>query len=127
MMKSQEPSRRAFLRGTFFTALGAVLGAPITSSCQKQTSGTNSPKQGKQAIPSVEESEIRPSTALSLTVLQKEAEKRRQALPHELAYLGGINRIQGFMTEPDGELLLLGDRDPSLPPIHLDEIGRAHV
>jgi hypothetical protein len=60
--------------------------------------------------------------ALSLTVLQEKAAKRGQALPEELAHLGGMNRIQGFMMEPDGEILLLGERDPSLPPIHLDDL-----
>ncbi len=59
---------------------------------------------------------VEPAMALSLTVLQEKAAKRGQALPEELAHLGGVNRIQGFMMEPDGEILLLGERDPSLPP-----------
>src|SRR6266568_8612340 len=35
MMAGQTFGRRVFLRGTFFTALGAVLGALMTSSCQQ--------------------------------------------------------------------------------------------
>jgi hypothetical protein len=36
-----------------------------------------------------------------------------------------MNRICGFLVEPDGELVFLGDQDSSLPPIHLDDLAIA--
>lgn len=107
---------------TFFIALGAILGV-VTASCQKPTSSGGSPTSGKEVIPSSQKDEVRPSLALSLTVLQEEAAKQHQALPHDLAHPGGMNRIQGFMIE-DGEILLLGaqDPDPSLPPVDLESL-----
>jgi hypothetical protein len=66
--------------------------------------------------------------ALSLTTLQAEATRLLQArrpLSNELAHLGGLNRIQGYTTEPDGELILLGARDASLPVLHLDDLAVA--
>lgn len=30
----------------------------------------------------------------------------RRALPDELAGLGGVNRVSGFLVEPDGEILV---------------------
>lgn len=47
-MEKLVPNRRAFLR----SALGAVLGALVTSSCQKRESAEDSPEQSKQAAPS---------------------------------------------------------------------------
>jgi hypothetical protein len=65
---------------------------------------------------------------LSLTVLQAEVATRhqtRQPLPEALAHLGGMNRLHGCMTEPDGELVLLGEHDATLPPLHLDDLAVA--
>jgi hypothetical protein len=46
----------------------------------------------------------------------------RQGCPDALVHLGGMNRIQGFMGEPDGELILLGAPDAAFPPLHLEDL-----
>ena len=66
-----------------------------------------------------------PSLALSLTVLQAQAEQHGGTLPQQLVQLGGLNRIHGFLLEPDGEVILLGEHDPALPTLHLDDVAVA--
>jgi hypothetical protein len=78
--------------------------------------------QAKEVISSVQIDAARPSLALSLTVLQEKAAQRYQALSADLVSLGGINRIQGIMLEPDGEIIFLGERDASLPLISLEDL-----
>jgi hypothetical protein len=71
---------------------------------------------------------VRPTLALSLTALQTEAarlQQEKQPLPEALAHLGGINRLRGVIAEPEGELVLLGDHEASLPLIHLDDLAVA--
>lgn len=114
-------SRREFLQRTFLT-LGIVLGGLATSSCQKPVSVPDGPKKGGKADATSDKSEVRPSLALSLTLLQQEAAKRGRSPSGKLANLGGMNRIQGFMIEPSGEIILLGERDKSLPTIDLDDL-----
>jgi hypothetical protein len=63
-----------------------------------------------------------PPIAFSLKILQERANEFRGHLPEELTQLSGLNRIQGIATERAGEVLLLGDRDPLFPPIHLDDL-----
>lgn len=71
---------------------------------------------------------LRPSTALSLGRLDEAARHAVQAggkVDDELAHLLGLNVIRGFLREPDGDVVLLGDRDALLPRIHLDDLAVA--
>lgn len=123
MLEHIATNRRKFLRGTLSTALNVVLGTLIVSSCRKQDTEEDSPTPGTQVVPSSQQDASRPSLALSLTVLQEEVMRQRQPLPDTLAHLGGMNRVQGFMIE-DGEIVLLGarDPDPSLPLVDLETL-----
>ena len=127
MQKSQSHN---YMNRTFFSAVGVVLAMLVTASCQKPTASGNSPTPAKKMTPAKEvtssspkQDDIRPSLALSLTVLQEEVAKKRHPLPDELAHLGGMNRIQGIVIE-DGEIVLLGarDPDPSSPPLELETL-----
>ncbi len=126
-------TRRSFLRGTLCTTLGTSLGLLVTSARpgfafwprrpppRESPPADTSPTRLPAASP-------RPALALSLAVLQAEAasaQQVRQSLRNELAHLGGMNRLQGFTTEADGDLILLGDRDASCPPLHLDDLAVA--
>jgi hypothetical protein len=63
-----------------------------------------------------------PSLALSLTVLQRQAEQHVGTLSQQTVQLGWMNRIHGFLLEADGEIILLGEHDPALPMLHLDNV-----
>jgi hypothetical protein len=122
-------TRRQVLQRMAFTALGTLAG----SAFYKNATGAERSAKNRRAVkPSSSDIQAplpSPSLALSLRVLQEQAAKMTQArrpLSKPLAYLGGMNRIHGVMSEPDGEVLLLGERDPSLPiQIHLDDVSIA--
>jgi hypothetical protein len=119
-------SRRDVLCAAAFTAAGALLG--ILASPWVLGAGARSPATHLVRAPSnadPEEQGLRPSSALSLTALQGAALRSSQSgqpLADELAYLGGINRIRGFVVEPNGDVVLLGDRDSAVPRIHIDDL-----
>lgn len=73
---------------------------------------------GKLVVPAVT-----PTLALSLTALQQAAERQQLALPDTLVTLGGVNRLRGLMLEPNGEVIVLGDHNPTSPLLHLDDIA----
>ena len=120
-------TRRRLLRGTL--TLGASLGLLVTAA---RPGFAFWPRRAPRETPPADASltrvpaaSPRPSLALSLAVLQAEAasaQQARQPLPVELAQLGGLNRLDGFMAEPDGEVVLLGEHEASLPPLHLDDL-----
>ncbi len=66
---------------------------------------------------------VSPTLALSLTALQKAAERQQHALPEALVTLGGLNRLRGLILEPNGEVVILGDHDPASPLLHLDDVA----
>jgi hypothetical protein len=114
MTQPHRYSRRLLLQGGGTTSLLLALGAaaPLTLAAQK----------GPQ---DVEPMPVQPALALSLTLLQQqlaELQRARRKVPDTLVHLEGMNRLQGLMTEPDGELLLLGSRDTAAPSLHLDDL-----
>ena len=118
MMTSPGYTRRKVLCRTVLTALGVV----ATPAFQRFVAGAERSPKGRQTGtppgPGLPEGCPRPALALSLRVWQMEAARlhqARQPLPATLSHGGGMNRIHGFMVEPDGALVLLGERDPSLP------------
>src|SRR5262249_4099355 len=120
-------SRRRFLRDLFRTA-GMALGTLIISPWQVCAAGADRsplPRARTGAVTRLPEHSLRPTLALSVSALQAEAarlQQARQPLPEALVQLGGMNRIHGVTIEPDGELVLLGEHDASLPPLHLDDL-----
>lgn len=121
--------RREVLKGTAFTMVGAALGVLGTTALRQGASGERRTLQpGPASLPRPAGWDVRPTLALSLTVLQEQAERAVQlgrSLSEEQAQLSGMNVLRGFATGRDGELLLLGDRDAALPPTHLDDLAVA--
>lgn len=111
-------TRRALLERSVFLAAGAALGRVGGPLLQVDSqSGPRPPA----LLPAADTS----SAALSLTVLQREAQKAdraRTALPKEIVELGGLNRIRGFVVEEGGDVVLFGDRDGRAPQIHIDDL-----
>ena len=123
-------TRRAFLHAAVFAlgsgegAFTSTIGRPVRSGgdimlSRSQPMASNSP----DVVPNTP----KPSLALSLTRLQAEAAAHaREPLPEHFAQLGQINVFQGYMLEPDGELLLLRARDSTLPIMgDLDDVSVA--
>jgi hypothetical protein len=68
---------------------------------------------------------VQPALALFLTLLQQQVatlQRAQRTVPEQLAEMGGMTCIQGVMSEPDGELILLGSRDSALPRLHLEDL-----
>lgn len=127
-------TRRRLLHGTLCTTLAATCGLLVTSARPGFAWWRRRPVQAARPVDPnptrLPEASPRPALALSLAVLQAEAaraQQARQPLRDALVHLGGINRIQGLTTEADGELILLGDRDASCPPLHLDDLAVARM
>jgi hypothetical protein len=125
MKKSQ--SLHSFTRTTFITTIGVIFGVFVIASCQNPTSSEKKAvSSGKETTSSFsKQADVRPSLALSLSVLQNEVAKKQHPLPDDVAHLGNINRIQGFIIEPDGEIILFGTHDPETPLLHIDDVAVA--
>lgn len=116
--------RRRFLHGASL-ALGGLLGAGGTLGLRalfsRGTPRGRLPMQAADSRPAAPWPEdFNPSTALSLRALQ--AKLRKAARASGTASLEGFVRIRGISVETDGDVLLLGDRDPALPPIEVDDL-----
>ena len=114
MSEPQHFSRRTVVQGAWamgvLTALGA---APFSALAAKRE------QQDLQALP------VQPALALSLTLLQQQVatlQRAQRPIPEQLADMGGMTCMQGVMSEPDGELILLGSRDSALPRLHLEDL-----
>jgi hypothetical protein len=115
--------RRKFLHGGSL-ALGSVAGAITALVADRLLSraGRGKAPAGRalKAGPAPPwPDDFRPSTALSLRALQSQLRGGKRA------DLGGVTRIRGVAVEPDGEVLLVGDRDASLPPVDVDDLALA--
>jgi hypothetical protein len=60
--------------------------------------------------------------AVSITKLGERARRRGAALPPDVATLGGIRTVDGYVVEPDGEVLLFGRGDTGTP-MHIDDLA----
>lgn len=111
-------TRRTFLQRTTLATLG-VLACPAHPHAHTPRESQDTPRSGSG--PAL-------TRALSLRVLQAEATKhqqKHQALPDTLAHLDGLNRLQGFIAAPDGEVIVLGTHEASHPMLSVDDLAIA--
>ena len=76
-------------------------------------SSTETPHSTPGSVPA-----RRPSAAVSLKGLQEELRRTGSDPPDGLV----LNRIHGFLVEPDDDVVLLGDVDPGVDPLPLDDL-----
>lgn len=118
MQTSPTMTRRSVLRGA--GTLGVRLALSVAALVPPgMTPGASGRAQDAGALP------IQPTLALSLIRLQQQVavlQRAGRAIPDRLAQLGGVNRIQGVMSAPDGELILLGSRDAKAPRLDLESL-----
>jgi hypothetical protein len=114
---SETLSRRRWIERSLLLSAGAAfshLANPIARALSHATSkgaGATTPRPV--------------TTALSLSVLQRTAQKTSRdgkALPDEIAAIGGLNVIRGFVVDDGGDTLLLGNRNPQAPRVHIDDL-----
>jgi len=70
-------------------------------------------------------SEIPHGRAVSLKVLQKQLQQcpDKKAASRELLQLAGLTRVLGYVVdEANHDLILVGQADPNLPPLYLDDL-----
>lgn len=114
MSEPQRFSRRTVLQGAWaMGVLTALETAPFPALAALRQ------PQDLQSLP------VQPALALSLTLLQQQVatlQRAHRTIPEQLADMGGMTCIQGVMSEPDRELILLGSRDSALPRLHLEDL-----
>jgi len=112
-------TRRTLLERCALLAGGAALGAAVRSPSALLWRHLSS---AAGATPLVTESG--PSLALSLAELQRRARQAQQAgapTPPDVASIGGLNRVHGFIGNGD-DIVLLGEHDASAPLISVDDL-----
>jgi hypothetical protein len=109
--------RRRFLLG--------VTEIVFLAACQSRTAGGREQPQHQAPALAVQMETPQVSLALSLTALQAQAVQARSSLPKQIVQLETMNRIHGFLVEPDGEIILLGAHEPALPALHVDDLAVA--
>jgi hypothetical protein len=63
----------------------------------------------------------------AISIRQYEIEIRQaiqagRPLDENIRYIHGLNQIDGFLIEPDEEVILFGRHDPLIPPLQLDDL-----
>jgi hypothetical protein len=124
MMKTQRRDGKWITRQMLVVLMVGALGITTAAACKRARTETPTRKLPGDTLAPHPSPAVLPTFALSLTALQQEAERHPQALSEALVTLGGVNRLRGLMLEPNGEIIILGDRDLTNPLLlHLDDVA----
>lgn len=116
--------RKRFLQSMVLTGCAMVFGASVLLGCDRTNPDrkTFETLKASRVSATVEQTKHESlQVALSLKALQAQA-ALISTPSGAIRTLAGINEIHGFLMEQDGEVILIGSRNATVPLLHIDDL-----